>query len=157
MTDNINSAFLSIACELCDAWRILDSMGLVDTIFNHISIAVHGRNQKLYMLMNPEGLLAREFSGDKASVFPVRRYRSSEAAKLNVNPDGLILHSTIHNLRKRPGAIIHTHSVHCIAVGCTEEGLLPLCQTAMEFSGPGNVVEYAGLFRSGNLSRSLSG
>jgi ribulose-5-phosphate 4-epimerase/fuculose-1-phosphate aldolase len=138
-----------------DAWRILGQLGLVDTIFNHISATIADPTGTLQLVMNPEGRLPKELSTENMCVFPVQKYKPSEASLLGVNPDGLQLHSAMHRVRMKPGAIIHTHSAHCLAVGCSDQGLLPLSQTAIEFSDEVAVIEYGGMFRSQELTKRL--
>jgi ribulose-5-phosphate 4-epimerase/fuculose-1-phosphate aldolase len=138
-----------------DAWRVLGHLGLLDTIFNHISSVVADPFGKLQIILNPAALLPHELRPEHLCILPLQNYLPSDAAKLGINPDGLHLHALIHCVRMRPGAVIHTHSRHCIAVGCSEQGLLPLSQTAMEFVGDLEVVEYGGVFRSYLLTEQL--
>jgi len=140
---------------ISNAWRILGRMGLIDTIFNHISVVAADSRGDPYMMMNSYHHLPEELYPDLVSVFPLRRYTPSEADSLGVNPDGLQLHVLMHEARMRPGAIIHTHSVNAVAVGCSEQGLLPLSQTAMELVGEIEMIEYTGAFRSQPLNDQL--
>ena len=142
---------------VCSAWKILGRFGLVDTIFNHISTVVADSSGALQMIMNPSGRLPEELCPDQVCVFPLREYLPSEADELGVNKDGLHLHSAMHSKRMKPGTIIHTHSPCCIAVGCSEKGLQPLSQTAMEFVSELELVSYGGVFRSQALTEQLSG
>jgi len=140
---------------LARAWRILDSLGLVDQIFNHISSAMKGPAEDLVMVMNPYGYLPDQVDSQNLRVCRLREYSSYEAAALGVNPDGLRLHSLLHTLRMREGVVVHTHSLHCVAVGCSNHGLLPLTQTAMEFIGDLEIIEFEGVFRSHGLTSQL--
>lgn len=141
--------------EIAAAWKILDSLKLIDTIFNHISIAFEGKNNSLTMLMNPDGFLPEQVNENNISVFPLKKYSNKDAIKLNVNPDGLQLHSELHLARKTGGVIVHTHSPYAIAVGNHKEGLLPLSQTAIEFVNDIEIVEYDGMFRKNVLSEQM--
>lgn len=137
------------------AWKILGSLGLVDTIFNHISSVSSDSDNNFHIAMNPSGFLATEVTGKNISVFPLKKYSPSDADKLNVNPDGLQLHSTLHLARMKKGVVIHTHSQNAIAVSCYKDGLLPLSQTAIEFVGDIEFVEYDGVFRTNALTPQL--
>jgi ribulose-5-phosphate 4-epimerase/fuculose-1-phosphate aldolase len=148
MTTNLDNSIETVIRAVADTWRVLGSLGLVDMIFNHISAAVPNTSGDIQLVMNPEGMLPQEFRPENARVFPLRRYSPSEAEHLGVNPDGLMLHSALHMLRMKPGVIIHTHATYSLAVGCTEQGLLPLSQTAIEFAGELELVRYEGTFRS---------
>ncbi|MGH9969763.1 MAG: class II aldolase/adducin family protein [Pyrinomonadaceae bacterium] len=138
-----------------DAWRILDRLGLVDTIFNHISIATPDSQGNLQLVMNPGTLLPNQLRPEHLCIVPLRDYSPSEATKLSVNPDGLHLHSQIHTERMRPGVVVHTHSLNCIAVGSSEQALLPLSQTAMEFVSDLEIIDYGGVFRSAKLTEEM--
>ena len=140
---------------LAMAWRLLGRLSLVDTIFNHISVAAEVPSGHFHLLINPEGVLPSELRPEAVRVLPLRTYLPSESAQLKINPDGLHLHSLIHASRQRPGAIIHLHRPYCLAVGCSEQGLLPLTQTAMEFSGDVQTFGYAGVFRSQTLTEEM--
>lgn len=133
------------------AWKILGSLNLVDTIFNHISF-INGSGT---MLMNPDGILAEQINKTNVSVFPLKEYIHQDAVKLHVNADGLKLHSALHLVRKRTGVIIHTHSPNAIAVGNYSKGLLPLSQTAIEFVNDIETIEYNGMFRKNSLTQKL--
>ncbi len=140
---------------LVDAWRILDRLGCVDQIFNHISVVVEDFGDELLLIMNPANRLPQELLTKDLFVSPLRQRSAEEIVDLNVNPDGLNLHSQMHRGRMRPGVVIHTHSLYCTAVGCSKQGLLPLTQTAIEFCDDLFVLEYDGVFRSQSLSNEL--
>lgn len=140
---------------LVDAWRILDGLGCVDQIFNHISVVVEGVGGELQLIMNPADRLPQELLTKHLFVSLLRQWTAAEIVGLNVNPDGWNLHSRMHRSRMRPGVVIHTHSLYCTAVSCSKQGLLPLTQTAMEFCDDLLVVDYDGVFRSQSLSDEL--
>jgi ribulose-5-phosphate 4-epimerase/fuculose-1-phosphate aldolase len=137
-----------------DAWRILGQMGLVDSIFNHISTAALDTDGQLCLLMNPEGLLASEVSPEAIRVIPFSAISAATPEHLGVNADGYRLHSVLQQARGRQGSIIHTHSLYALAVGCSES-LLPLSQTALEFVDDVTMVDYSGMFRGGSITDEL--
>jgi ribulose-5-phosphate 4-epimerase/fuculose-1-phosphate aldolase len=132
---------------IADAWRILGGLGLVDTIFNHISSTIDNGTGGLTLLLNPDGRLPHEVRAQDLCACALRPYEAHEAAAIGASADGLRLHSLIQHLRGRSGTVIHTHALYSIAVGCSEHGLLPLSQTALEFYGDVEVFDYNGLFR----------
>ncbi|MCX6168651.1 MAG: class II aldolase/adducin family protein [Ignavibacteriales bacterium] len=142
--------------DVSHAWRILGRLGLVDTIFNHISAVAGDEEGKLSLIMNPSGRLSIEVYPEHLCVFALKEYMPSEAARLGVIKDGLHMHSAMHSLRRKVGAIIHTHSPYSIAVGCSESGLQSMSQTAMEFLGELKMIDYDGMFRNQILSESIS-
>jgi ribulose-5-phosphate 4-epimerase/fuculose-1-phosphate aldolase len=142
--------------DLVNAWKILGTIGLVDTIFNHISCSVKDSKGNFQMLMNPSGILPHEISLKNLRNFPLKKYDIEDANNLGVIPDGIKMHSRIHFVRKKEGVIIHTHSPYSIAVGCSKIGLLALSQTAMEFVEQLKIFEYKGMFRKHDLDNKVS-
>ena len=140
---------------LADAWRILGRVGIVDTIFNHISICFEPTPRGFHLLMNSYGLMPSEVRPENVREVPLKEYSSSDAWRLGINPDGLQLHGLIHLRRMKPGAVIHLHSPYSIAVGCSESGLLPMSQTAIEFVGSIVTIGYSGAFRAQKLSEEI--
>jgi ribulose-5-phosphate 4-epimerase/fuculose-1-phosphate aldolase len=130
------------------AWRGLGRLGLLDTIFNHISHSWIDSDNSLQLTMTPTGLLPAEVFPEGLKTFPLREYLPFESETLGVNADGLRLHSHLQMVRGRPGVIIHTHSRHGIAVGAADCGLLPISQTAIELLPDLRVVEYQGMLRN---------
>jgi ribulose-5-phosphate 4-epimerase/fuculose-1-phosphate aldolase len=155
MINNMDKMLQKNCEDLVVAWRVLGHLGLVDTIFNHISLATESSDGGFQLLMNPEGILPVELKATQVRRLPLREYDSLEAENAGINPDGLRLHSLIHCARMRPGVIVHTHAPNCVAVGCSNQSLLPLTQTAMELVGELQTVDYDGVFRSQVLSASM--
>jgi ribulose-5-phosphate 4-epimerase/fuculose-1-phosphate aldolase len=125
-------------------WRILGRLGLVDTVFNHVS-ASFGSSSGSSMLLNPNDRLARHVLPDDLVLVPLNSPLDPETAD-QVNPDGLALHGAVQRLRERPGVVLHLHSRAAVAVACVQGGLLPLTQTAMEFAVDMCYFDYRGLF-----------
>ena len=140
---------------LTTAWRLLGRLGFIDTIFNHISIADESSDGALRFSINSDRILPVEIDAESVRILQVRQYAPLEGRDLGVNPDGLVLHSLIHSARLRSGAVIHTHAPYSLAVGCSEQGLLPLTQTAMEFYGELHTIDYGSVFRGHVLTEPL--
>jgi ribulose-5-phosphate 4-epimerase/fuculose-1-phosphate aldolase len=134
---------------LSEVWRLLGKLGLVDGAFNHISLSFGNDDESPMLAINPGGCHAAKMSTEGFCVLPLRRYTDKEALDRGVNPDGLRLHTDLHLARGREGCAIHLHAPYSIAVGATEDGLLPLSQIAMEFNEQILLVEYEGLAREG--------
>ena len=141
--------------DISEAWKILGDLKLIDTIFNHISSVMDDAPNSFQLAMNPNGFLPNEILENNVCVFPLKKYSIVDASQLGVNADGLQLHTELHLARMKQGVIIHTHSPNTIAVGNYEKGLLPLSQTAIEFVGDIEMVEYDGVFRSNVLTPQL--
>jgi ribulose-5-phosphate 4-epimerase/fuculose-1-phosphate aldolase len=134
--------------DLAAAWRILAHFGLIDTVFNHASIAVESSvgGEPSYV-MNRFGSMPKLMRS--ADVVEIVRGAVCGDAGVVVNPDGLALHGAIQGRRVgRPTAIIHLHPESCIAVGVSHTGLLPISQTAMEFVEEVQYLPYDGLLHT---------
>jgi ribulose-5-phosphate 4-epimerase/fuculose-1-phosphate aldolase len=143
--------------KLAAGWQMLGSLRLIDSIFNHISVSFYASDGSLSLAMNPNGFLPEEVDAKALKTLPLRMYSIEEAIQSGVNPDGLRLHAQVHLARGVPGCIVHTHSANVVAVSCSERGLLPLSQTAIEFCGDLVFIDYEGLFRGHHLDAKLVG
>ncbi len=129
--------------ELASAWRVLSRFGLVDTVFNHISLAIASGASRPRFLINRFGVMPDVAS--PRDFVPIEQ-RGSRRERGAVNADGLRLHAAIHRRREgRTTAVVHLHSMNVIAVGASKRGLLPVSQTGMEFVADLLYVEYEGL------------
>ncbi|MFK4529176.1 ribulose-5-phosphate 4-epimerase/fuculose-1-phosphate aldolase [Bradyrhizobium japonicum] len=146
-----------VNAKMTDAWRILGKLNYVDAIFNHISTAwIDGRG-RIFVSMNPDGVLAVEMRPSDWITVPLDEIDKLNPEKLGVNADGYKLHRLIHKVRARPGSALHTHSENALAVGTTSAGLLPVSQTAVELIPETICVEYQGLFREAEIDPALMG
>ncbi len=132
--------------EIGNAWRVLGHYGVVDTIFNHISLAcMSPGGQSNCFAINPLGVLPTILKAHEVLVLDVSTPDAKDS--MRVNPDGLALHSAIHRRREgKATAIVHLHSPYAVAVGSSMNGLLPLSQTALEFVDEVKYFPYRGLF-----------
>lgn len=134
--------------DIVAVWNLLGRLGLVDGAFNHISYCTY-RSGSAFLDINPaQGGPGNQSAADFKSV-ELKAYNDDDAKQFGVNPDALRLHTHIHLVRGRPGCAIHLHSPHSVAVSATEVGLMPLSQTAIEFSDRLALIEYRGLAREG--------
>jgi ribulose-5-phosphate 4-epimerase/fuculose-1-phosphate aldolase len=62
-----------------------------------------------------------------------------------INRAGYVIHSAVHGARADVGCVIHTHTAAGIAVSAQEQGLLPISQHAMRFTGRLAYHDYEGL------------
>ncbi|MGY4319217.1 class II aldolase/adducin family protein [Bradyrhizobium sp. JR3.5] len=144
-----------VNAKMTDAWRILGELNYVDTIFNHISTAWLDDDGRIFVSMNPDGVLAVEIRPSDWITFSLDEADKLTPEALGVNVDGYELHRLIHKIRARPGSAIHTHSENALAVGTTAAGLLPISQIAVEFIPETICIEYRGLFREAESDPAL--
>ena len=114
-------------CDLAAAYRLVAHFGWDDLISTHLSVRIAGRDE---FLINPLGLMFEEitasslvkvnFDGDIVQDTPY-----------SINRAGFVIHSAIHMARPELHCVIHLHTKDGVAISATEEGLLPLNQSAM--------------------------
>jgi ribulose-5-phosphate 4-epimerase/fuculose-1-phosphate aldolase len=135
--------------KLSEAWRMLGCLGLIDGVFNHISLAHDDVSRGFWM--NAFGISPEKHTPESFVLCSASGGRSIDG----VNPDGMALHSMMHVARSKPGVILHTHSPAVVAVSARSEGLLAISQTAVEFVDDLLYVDYDGFFRDGHPSELL--
>ena len=113
--------------QLAACYRIFDTLGWVEMIFNHITVRVPGpasSPDSVRFLINPFGLHYREIKASNLLLIdidgnPVR------PADWPVNRAGFVIHSAIHAAIPKAHCVMHTHTTSGIAVACLKEGLSP--------------------------------
>lgn len=124
-----------LRADLRDAWLVLAQSGLIDSVFNHISLSEGDGS----MWINRFGEIPA-----KATSESFVRIELGGRTPVGINPDGFAVHGEIHQIRSKPGAVVHLHSINALAVGMSEAGLLPLSQTSMEFVDDVSYFDYDG-------------
>jgi len=124
-----------LRCDLAALYRLADRFGMSDLIYTHISARAPGDHDRF--LINPFGTLFKDITasslvlidGEGAIVDP------HAAPGVRVNPAGFVIHSAVHLARPDIACVIHAHSDAGMAVSAQRDGLLPLTQHAMMFTG----------------------
>ena len=118
-------------CDLAACYRLMDSYGMTDLIYNHITARVPGTD---HLLINLYGLLYREIT---ASCFYTLDWDGNIVhqpdSEFGINRAGFLIHSAIHKARPDLHCVMHTHTRAGMAVSAMKQGLLPITQTAMRF------------------------
>jgi len=130
--------------DLAACYRLMDRYGLTDLIYNHISARIPGTED---LLINPFGFLYSEITASSLVKIDLEGevlLEPESAYSLGVNRAGSIIHTAVHEARPDVECVIHTHTRAGMAVSATEEGLLPLTQTAMRFHGRVGYHDYEG-------------
>ena len=135
--------------DLAAAYRLIAHFGMDDLIFTHLSARLPGETQ--HFLINPYGMLFSEITASSLVVVDVDGNAVS-AAQWPVNPAGFVIHSAVHMGRADAHCVMHTHTLAGMAVAATTDGILPLNQMSMEFTGRVPVHEYEGIAADDNLS-----
>ena len=108
--------------ELAAAYRIVEMLGWVELIFNHITVRVPG--PEIRFLINPFGLHYREVKASNLVLIDIEGNPVRET-EWPVNNAGFVIHSAIHGAIPRAHCVMHTHTTSGMAVACLEEGLSP--------------------------------
>jgi ribulose-5-phosphate 4-epimerase/fuculose-1-phosphate aldolase len=130
--------------DLAACYRLMDRYGMTDLIYNHISARIPGTEE---LLINPFGFLYSEITASSLVKIDLEGeilLEPQNAHGYGVNRAGAIIHTAVHQARHDVECVIHTHTRAGMAVAATEEGLLPLSQTAMRFHGHVGYHDYEG-------------
>jgi ribulose-5-phosphate 4-epimerase/fuculose-1-phosphate aldolase len=128
--------------HLAAVYRLLAHYGMDDTIYTHASVRVPGEPEAF--LINPYGLLFREIT---PSSLVKMSYEGELLGPSNypANAAGYVIHSAVLRARPDVGCAVHTHTRAGVALSCLEEGLLPLNQFSLEFTGQVGYHDYEGV------------
>lgn len=126
--------------DLAACYRLVDHFGLTDLIFTHISARVPGPQDQF--LINPFGLMFDEITASNLVKVDMAG-NPVDPTPYEVNPAGFLIHSAVHMFRPDAKFVLHLHGRDGAAVSATEEGLLPLTQTAMGVLGDLAYHDYA--------------
>jgi ribulose-5-phosphate 4-epimerase/fuculose-1-phosphate aldolase len=111
--------------DLAAAYRLVALFGWDDLVFTHISARIPGEPDNF--LINPYGLFFDEITA--SSLVKVDHHGEKVTpSKFDVNPAGFVIHSAIHEARPEVNCVLHTHTLHGVAVSAQKNGLLPLSQ-----------------------------
>lgn len=114
--------------ELAAVYRLVALYGWDDLIFTHISARVP--NEEGHFLINPYGFLFEEITASSLVKVNLQGEIVSETPYF-INPAGFTIHSAVHEARHDVGCVLHTHSLHGVAVSTQKEGLLAISQQSL--------------------------
>lgn len=125
--DNIWESERAIRTDLAACYRLVALYGWDDLIFTHISARIPGPEH--YFLINPYGMMFEEITASSLVKIGLDGKPIGESS-YPVNPAGFTIHSAVHEVREDAGCVMHLHTPDGTAVATSNEGLLPLNQTA---------------------------
>ncbi len=137
------AAIRAMRVDLAAAYRLIHRLGLDDSIYTHISARLPGAGHRF--LINPYGMRFEEVSPENLFTVDIDGKVLEDPMGLGINPAGFTIHSAIHAARHDAICVLHTHTVAGVAVSCQEEGLLPLNQWSMQFTGRVAYHAYEGI------------
>lgn len=119
--------------ELAACYRLVDTFGMTDLIYNHITARIPGTE---HLLINLYGLLYKEITASSlVKIDLAGNIVWKPDTDYGINRSGYVIHSAIHEARPDVSCIIHTHTRAGMGVASQKAGLLPLTQTSIRFVG----------------------
>jgi ribulose-5-phosphate 4-epimerase/fuculose-1-phosphate aldolase len=129
--------------DLAAAYRLIHRLGLDDSIYTHISVRMPGPHH--HFLINPYGMRFDEVTASNLVTVDIDGTVIDDPLGLGINPAGFTIHSAVHAARQDAVCVLHTHTVAGVALSCQKEGLLPLNQWSMQFTGRLAYHDYEGI------------
>src|SRR6202166_5166297 len=120
--------------DLAACYRLVDTYGMTDLIYNHISARIPGTED--HLLINLYGMLYKEITASSLAKIDLEgNVIWKPDTDYGINKSGYVIHGAIHKARPEVACVLHTHTRAGMAVSAMKCGLLPLSQTAIRFSG----------------------
>ena len=133
----------AVRIDLAAFYRLVARYGMTDLAYNHITARIPGRLDQF--LINPYGLFYEEITASSFHTIDIdgNLIRSGSDA-YGVNKAGFVIHSAIHAARHDLTCVAHTHTRAGMTISATKDGILPLTQMSMRFTGNLGVHEFEG-------------
>ena len=125
LRERVPAAEWQMRCDLAAAYRLVALFGWDDLVFTHISARVPDAPDQF--LINPYGLFFEEITASSLVKVDHHGQPVMETA-FPVNPAGFVIHSAVHEGRPEVNCVLHTHTLHGVAVSAQADGLLPISQ-----------------------------
>ncbi|WP_226457494.1 class II aldolase/adducin family protein [Pseudomonas sp. AF03-9] len=122
-----------VRVKLAAAYRLAALYKWTDHIYTHFSARVPGPDE--HFLINAFGLLFDEINASNLVKVDLDGTIVDDPTGLGINYAGYVIHSAIHGARHDLQAVLHTHTRDGIAVSAQKDGLLPISQHSIGFSG----------------------
>ena len=127
--------------ELTDCYHLAAKMGWTDSIFTHFTARVPGEES---FLINAFGLNFEEVTPDNLVKVTLDGEDISPEGSF-INKAGYTLHSAIHEARPEVTCVLHTHTIHGVALSMLESGLETLSQHSCRYHHRVAYHEYKGI------------
>jgi ribulose-5-phosphate 4-epimerase/fuculose-1-phosphate aldolase len=114
--------------DLAAAYRLVALYGWDDLIFTHLSARVP--NEGHHFLINAYGMTFDEITASSLVKVDIDGNVVMETPYF-INPAGFTIHSAVHAAREDAICVMHTHSLHGVAVSVQKDGLQPLSQQSL--------------------------
>ncbi|KPC45769.1 MULTISPECIES: class II aldolase/adducin family protein [Pseudomonas syringae group] len=131
--DRVSPQEWEVRVKLAAAYRLAALKRWTDHIYTHFSARVPGPDE--HFLINAFGLLFDEITASNLVKVDIDGTIVDDPTGLGINYAGYVIHSAIHAARHDLQAVLHTHTRDGIAVSAQKDGLLPISQHSIAFSG----------------------
>ena len=129
--------------DLAACYRLIDSYGMTDLTYNHITVRVPGPDE--HLLINLYGMLYKEITASSLAKIDLDgNVIWKPDTDYYVNKAGYVIHGCIHRARPDVRAVIHTHTRAGMAAAAMQCGLLPISQTSIRFENHIAYHDYEG-------------
>ena len=132
-----------VRVDLAACYRLAAHFRMTDLIYTHISARVPGPEH--HFLINAFGQLWDEIGASTLVKVTLDGDIVDDPTGYGFNRAGYVIHSAVHRARPDVACVMHTHTAAGIAVSAQEDGLLPVSQHAMRFTGNIAYHDYEGL------------
>ena len=139
----VSSEEWAVRVDLAAAYRLVSRYGWEDLVFTHISARIPGPEH--HFLINAFGQLWDEIGASTLVKVTLDGEIVDDPTGYGFNRAGYVIHSAVHRARPDVACVMHTHTAAGIAVSAQEQGLLPISQHAMRFTGRIAYHDYEGL------------
>jgi ribulose-5-phosphate 4-epimerase/fuculose-1-phosphate aldolase len=141
--DEVSAAEWEARVNLAACYRLTDSFGMTDLIYNHITARIPGDDE--HLLINLYGLLYKEITASSLVKIDLEgNILWKPDTDYGINKSGYVIHGAIHRARPELKCVMHTHTRAGMSVSSMKCGLLPMTQTSMRFVGHLGYHDYEG-------------
>ncbi len=113
--------------DIAACYRLVALFGMNDLVYNHISGRVPG--EEGHFLINPYGYAYEEVTASSLVKIDFDgKLVLDSGTGYGVNLAGFVIHSAVHEARPEVNCVLHTHTLHGVAVSAQKRGLLALSQ-----------------------------
>ncbi len=141
--DRVSAEEWETRVNLAACYRLASHFRMTDLIYTHISARVPGPDH--HFLINAFGLLWDEITASTLVKVTLDGDVVDDPTGNGINRAGYVIHSAVHRARADVECVMHTHTQAGIAVSAQDQGLLPISQHAMRFTGAIAYHDYEGL------------
>jgi len=141
--DRVSAEEWETRVNLAACYRLASHFRMTDLIYTHISARVPGPDH--HFLINAFGLLWDEITASTLVKVTLDGDIVDDPTGNGINRAGYVIHSAVHRARADVECVMHTHTQAGIAVSAQDQGLLPISQHAMRFTGAIGYHDYEGL------------